>query len=189
MSTNKNSSIYEAFANPKIIGEGSWYTFHRMAAKAELSGKRSDKEFVADFFTYYCETMMCSDCHGHCTKHVTSNPPSVLIDIPYGLFDWTVNFRNAVAIRVGGPTYDLMTMRDIFFPKADTKAFVCTKSCGKKSVQKEEKKTSKPRTTQHNAVNAGKYTTTGNSNIILLELNSQNSNKYKKILPSVFVDN
>jgi hypothetical protein len=113
------------FADPRKVGPGAWFTMHVNSMDAE--GKPEELRLVIRQIENFCEFFKCGECKGHCKEYMKQNPPINVINVPFGLFYWTVEFRNAVNRRLGKPTYDPKKMFDIF---SSSDFMVCQEGCG-----------------------------------------------------------
>ena len=120
---DRNSEIYD-FSDPRKVGPGSWFMFHLSAAHAETS---AEKQFFCKQVRLFCQYFKCGQCQNHCKEYIKNNPPSNSLE---DLFKWTVDFRNAVNLRLERWQYDIDIMRDLFYQE-DFK--VCYDGCGQKT--------------------------------------------------------
>lgn len=111
------------FSNPRKTGPGVWFMFHLSAAQ---SSTREERLIVCKQIKNFCVYFKCSDCQSHCKRYVKAHPPEDSIETSETLFKWTVDFRNAVQRRLGGPIYDYDTMVSIFY---DSAYMVCDEDC------------------------------------------------------------
>lgn len=127
----EKGGLYD-FSDPKRQGPGSWDYMHNIAAWTE-EGDQSQRdirlEFACQIIERHCKYFKCGDCNGHCTKYIhETNPPRNSIAPKYGLFFWTVNFRNAVNKRIKSPKqYDPQTMLNIYTTPT---LMACEEGCG-----------------------------------------------------------
>lgn len=142
MNTHKGG-IYD-FSDPVHIGPGSWFFMHALGAMCKT---RQQALFFCEAVEYYCEIFKCADCKGHCAQYLRENSPRKLVDVPNGVFYWSIQFRNDVQKRIDAnkpaskrkPMYDPLIMYDIFHVQ---EFMVCTEGCGDKDGEK------KPETTK-----------------------------------------
>lgn len=113
------------FTDPTKIGPGAWYFMHLMAR--HCNGNRERELMIIDQIKLLCITFKCGDCQKHSKEYIAKYPPIKSLGTPYGLFYWTVEFRNNVNRRLGKPLYDPQTMFDIF---SDSDHTICTEGCG-----------------------------------------------------------
>ena len=93
-------------SDPKYIGPGYWTSWHLKALRAT---KKNEKAEVSRCIVLDIASFPCLKCREHAKEYVRKNP---LIDVvnskkEISLFEWTVNFHNAVNIRIGKDTYSL----------------------------------------------------------------------------------
>src|SRR4029078_5522149 len=100
------------FSDPRRIGPGAWHFMHGMAFDVE--GDAQQTQWAIQRIERFCDFFKCGECKGHCKEYMAQNPPIRSVNLPYGLFYWTVEFRNAVNRRLNKPTYDPKVMFDIF---------------------------------------------------------------------------
>lgn len=132
-SSNFKGTMYD-FTDPKRLGPGAWTYMHAIGMWA--NGDKLKEEHACEIFEFFCLIFKCMECNGHCNHHVLEvDPPRKYIGIPYGIFDWTVDFRNAVQKRLGRSNfYDLQTMRQIF---SDKTFMACSEGCSEDSEKKQ----------------------------------------------------
>jgi hypothetical protein len=130
--TQKIDPLYD-FSDPRSIGPGAWHYMHVMAAWVEEEDQGTPRplkvEIVCQLIERFCLYFKCGKCNGHCNHHVNvASPPRKAATTKYGLFNWTIDFRNAVNVRIGNPKkYDHKIMLKIF----TTPTFmVCNEGCG-----------------------------------------------------------
>ena len=124
--TNNTRSMYD-FTDPTKIGPGAWFYMHLMAA--HCTNKQEELACVRNI-ELLCHNFKCHDCQRHAEEYIVKHPPANSLDHPYGLFYWTVEFRNNVNRRLGKPLYDPYTMLGIFKNNDST---VCSANCGAQS--------------------------------------------------------
>ena len=114
---------------PSAWGPSGWTMLHSMALEAD----RIDDSTFPDFVDSYIKHLPCEACKSHAQKYLLQWP----VERPY--FDWTVQFHNAVNIRLGKPEMDPNGARDMWNSKK------CTLQCAESviDVPPESKNSSK----------------------------------------------
>lgn len=121
---NTEQDMYD-YSNPNRIGRGVWFMFMLTSVHAET---RIQRLSVCKDIRLFSKYFKCKECHGHCVQYLKEHPPENTIDSRYGLFDWVVDFMNAVQIRKKRPTYDRDRLFSIFTNEEDG---VCSSDCTK----------------------------------------------------------
>ena len=93
-------------SDPKYIGPGYWTSWHLKSMRA---AKRNEKAEVSRCIVLDIASFPCLKCRDHAKEYVRKHP---LIDVvnnkkEISLFEWTVNFHNAVNLKIGKDTYSL----------------------------------------------------------------------------------
>lgn len=126
-------SHYPDVTNPKLIGPGNWYSIHKRAIRART---RVEQEHFIQDMLYECWTFPCLHCRGHCKAYIEDNPMEDYVDKrlvvdgevqPDGLsmFYWTVEFHNAVNIRINKQTMAWAEALNLFSKDPET----CSQEC------------------------------------------------------------
>lgn len=100
---------------------GIWYTIHSMAL---FSTSREKMEFYVEYINYLSNNFPCTKCIIHFKNYIKNNNPSKYFNVKDGLFKWSVEFHNAVNVRLGKPVITLAEAYKIY-----TVHNVCT-DCG-----------------------------------------------------------
>ena len=126
VSSNFKGTMYD-FTDPARLGPGMWHIMHVISKWSD--GDPIKEEHASQLFEAICDNFKCGECNGHCEKYVReTDPPRNHAGIKNGLFDWTIDFRNAVQKRKERPNlYDHNIMDQIF---TDRSFMACTEGCG-----------------------------------------------------------
>lgn len=93
-------------SDPKYIGPGYWTSWHLKSLRAK---KRNEKAEVSRNIVLDIASFPCLKCRDHAKEYVRKHPLIDVVDSKkeISLFEWTVNFHNAVNLRIGKDTYSL----------------------------------------------------------------------------------
>jgi FAD-linked sulfhydryl oxidase len=91
--------------NPALWGRPCWDTMHYFAAGYPLAPTPADQDAARQFYTSLVRMLPCADCRDHGSAYVAAKPPPTTDRD--SLFRWTVEYRNAVNVRVGAPQVPL----------------------------------------------------------------------------------
>jgi len=124
---NFKGSMYD-FTDPSRIGPGLWHAIHVMCDYADKNG-RIAQEYTCGLLEGICKKFKCGECNGHCNHYINeTDSPRRYIGVHRGLFNWSIDFRNAVQRRLGRSNlYDHKTMASIF---SEDHVFACEGECG-----------------------------------------------------------
>jgi hypothetical protein len=115
------------WSNPKRVGPGAWYMFMLMSCHAKT---KSERLWVCNQIRLFCDFFKCGECNGHCDEYIQNNPPEDKLEGEYELFEWIVNFMNAVNARLHKDLYDI----NILFRTFTEQEFkLCEAGCGQSS--------------------------------------------------------
>jgi hypothetical protein len=127
--THALKAIAKDFTNPKYIGPGMWVAIHTLAKGATTYEKK--KAFV-DYMNGLRLSFPCSVCRKHLNTYLDTHSfdsywkkidPTTGEDV--GLFVFSVEFHNAVNIRLGKPVMDIETAKALYSPDNDVCALDC----------------------------------------------------------------
>jgi hypothetical protein len=111
---------------------GTWFKMLIDAAKADGS-TREERIVVCGQIRTLCEYFQCLKCKAHFIRRLESSPPEMEIDKKDGLFNWTINFANAISIEKGKEEYDMKIIYPMFHSSAH---LLCDSGCdGSTSTQ------------------------------------------------------
>lgn len=86
--------------NPELWGPPVWRAFHYTAAGFPSQPSQSDRENYRQYFSKFPFVLPCEECKHHAVALLARMPP--VVDSRDRMFEWTVNFHNAVNARIGG---------------------------------------------------------------------------------------
>lgn len=125
-------------SDPKYIGPGYWASFHIKSSQADTYEKKSEtaRSIAIDIVNF-----PCLNCRNHAKDYVRNNPllPAVRDNKDkLSLFKWTVDFHNAVNLRLGKPMINWEKAEKLWSGEN-----VCVGDCGfeeesESNIEKEE---------------------------------------------------
>lgn len=121
-------------SNPEYIGPGYWAAWHIKSLQADGKEKKSE---VARNIAIDIAYFPCMKCRTHAKEYVKSKPlmPAVRSLDKLSLFKWTVDFHNAVNLRLGKPMINWQQAEKMWSGEG-----VCLEDCGMDEEIKEENK-------------------------------------------------
>lgn len=121
-------------SNPVYIGPGYWASWH---IKSLLTDTKEKKSEVSRNIILDIENFPCNECREHAINHVKNNSlkPVILDSDPLSLFKWTVNFHNAVNLRLGKAMIDWRKAKEMW----SKETLVCLENCGEEDIVDVEK--------------------------------------------------
>ena len=105
------SAIDTKLSAPELIGPGVWFTCHTLSHYSDTERERRN---VCKTIRILCTNFKCETCSRHCAFYMTEHPPENHISTRWGLFEWTVEFHNAVNSRIGKSQYSLAQAHIIY---------------------------------------------------------------------------
>ena len=102
--------------DPALWGKSFWDTLHYAAAGFPAFPTEERKESATKFFSTFAEVLPCNECRDHATAYVKAKPPTV--SSKDALLKWTLDFHNAVNIKLGMPQMSLAAVRVKYLPRA-----------------------------------------------------------------------
>jgi Erv1 / Alr family len=130
MPTHALSKVLPEYTNPKYIGPGMWVSIHTLAKGATTYEKK--KAFV-DYMNTLRASFPCPECRKHLSAYLDSHPfdaywslrdPATQEDT--GMFRYSVDFHNAVNVRLKKPIMDWETARALYYESDNA---VCAADC------------------------------------------------------------
>ena len=125
-------------SDPKYLGPGYWASFHIKSRQADTYEKKSEtaRSIAIDIVNF-----PCLNCRNHAKDYVRNNPllPAVRDNKDkLSLFKWTVDFHNAVNLRLGKPMINWEKAEKLWSGEN-----VCVGDCGfeeesESNIEKEE---------------------------------------------------
>jgi hypothetical protein len=124
-------------ADPKYIGPGVWVSWHRKTLLTDTKRKKSE---VARSIALDISVFACAKCRNHAKEYVRSHPllPAVESTDPLSLFKWTVDFHNAVNLRLGKPMINWQKAEKMWSGEN-----ICVGDCGMEEEEKKDEKEEK----------------------------------------------
>jgi len=119
-------------SNPEYIGPGYWASWHIKSLQADTKERKSEiARNIAIDISYF----PCMKCRNHAKEYIKGKPlmPAVRSGDPLSLFKWTVEFHNAVNLRLGKPMINWQKAEKLWSGEN-----VCLEDCGMEE-EKEEK--------------------------------------------------
>lgn len=95
--------------NPDLWGPPVWQAFHYTAAGFPPHPSQSDRENYRQYFAKFPFVLPCEECKHHAIALLARLPP--VVDSRDRMFEWTVNFHNAVNTRIGAAALSLAQAR------------------------------------------------------------------------------
>ncbi len=115
--------------NPNYVGPGSWFNIHTLAAWADTPER---KKIVAEQIKYIQAHFPCGDCKVHFGNYIETHPLESTFDSNSdSLFQWTVNFHNAVNYRLNKPQVSFTEAKKIFY----NDSIYCSAKCDDEPIQ------------------------------------------------------
>lgn len=102
--------------DPALWGKSFWDTLHYAAAGFPAAPTEERKESATKFFSTFAEVLPCNECRDHATAYVKAKPPAV--SSKDDLLKWTLDFHNAVNVKLGMPQMSLAAVRVKYLPRA-----------------------------------------------------------------------
>jgi hypothetical protein len=102
--------------DPALWGKSFWDTLHYAAAGFPAAPTEERKESATKFFSTFAEVLPCNECRDHATAYVKAKPPAVASKD--ALLKWTLDFHNAVNVKLGMPQMSLAAVRVKYLPRA-----------------------------------------------------------------------
>jgi hypothetical protein len=94
--------------DPKIFGPGTWITTHVYALVCEQAGRKIDYREFSSYLYRMIHALPCGKCRRHAVKYLDRHPLDKFI------FNWTVDFHNAVNLRLKKPLMTYEEARGIY---------------------------------------------------------------------------
>jgi hypothetical protein len=110
--------------DPALWGKSFWDTLHYAAAGFPAAPTEERKESATKFFSTFAEVLPCNECRDHATAYVKAKPPAVASKD--ALLKWTLDFHNAVNVKLGMPQMSLAAVRVKYLPRASPTTTVAT---------------------------------------------------------------
>ena len=102
--------------DPALWGKSFWDTLHYAAAGYPASPSDERQKSATMFFSSFADVLPCNECRDHATAYVRAKPPSVTSKD--ALLKWTLDFHNAVNVKLGMPQLSLGAIRVKYLPRA-----------------------------------------------------------------------
>jgi hypothetical protein len=102
--------------DPALWGKSFWDTLHYAAAGYPVSPSDERQKSATMFFSSFADVLPCNECRDHATAYVKAKPPSVTSKD--ALLKWTLDFHNAVNVKLGMPQLSLGAIRVKYLPRA-----------------------------------------------------------------------
>ena len=120
-------------SNPKYLGPGYWAAWHIKTLKALDKSKKSE---TARGIAMDISLFPCLECRNHAIEYVKNHPliNAVNSKDELSLFKWTVDFHNAVNLRLGKTMINWQQAQKMWSGEG-----VCTENCGVDEPKEEEK--------------------------------------------------
>lgn len=107
------TKILNKFSNdltsPSVFGPPGWFTYHNGSAHLPEILNPSEQEKIYGFVQGIPLMTPCGVCRPHASKYISEHDDELreAIKTRDGMFEWFVNFHNAVNTRHGKPTLSL----------------------------------------------------------------------------------
>lgn len=120
-------------SDPTVIGPGTWYVLHTMAANVS---SLNDLHEAIKSFSVLIDNFKCMNCRGHAQKYKSEHNLVGVIHckhkdhvggIEMCLFKWSVDFHNFVNARLNKPIVNYL---DAYPYYKDSQYDVCESDCG-----------------------------------------------------------
>jgi len=98
--------------DPKKWGKAFWDTIHYAAAGYSTVPTEDRKTHATAFYAAIAHNLPCTECRTHAVEYVSAKPP--VTTNRDTLFNWTVDFRNAVNAKLGLPQLPVGTLRNMY---------------------------------------------------------------------------
>lgn len=134
--------------DPALWGKAFWDTLHYAAAGYPTDPTDDRKDVATRFFSSFADVLPCNECRDHATAYVKAKPPTVASKD--SLLQWTLDFHNAVNVKLGMPQMSLAAIRVKYLPRPVTpkaQAVVNPRAVTPKAPITAPKASATPRTT------------------------------------------
>ena len=114
-----------ATSDPRKIGPGFWASWHIRTLNFT---SKEDQELAKIVIERDIRNFPCMECRGHAMEYLAKNPINIDGE-KYTLFSWTVDFHNAVNMRLGKDYIDIQDAKKLWSGEN-----VCLEDCSEEGT-------------------------------------------------------